>query len=129
MEEFVRQRISELLSFHKMNPTQLSKGDSALQVRLSRQLNQGAAISCKTISFILEKFPNVSAEWLMRGNGEMFLKEESKESVVTPRQSESGDVQFMRERIISLESENRVLREMLGLQRDSKQHVDEKIAL
>lgn len=124
MEEFIRQRICEVLSFHKMNPTQLSKGNSALQVRLSRQLNQGAAISCKTISFILDRFQNVSAEWLLRGKGEMFLKEENKEPAAPSRQSKNEDVQFMRERIISLESENRVLREMLGLQRDS-----EKIAL
>lgn len=90
---------------------------------------KGAEPRFSLLKAFLDGEPCVSAEWLMRGAGEMFLKEESIESAVPSQQSESEDVQFMRERIISLESENRVLREMLGLQRDSKQHVDEKIAL
>lgn len=114
MEELVRQRINEVLAFFKANPTQISKGDSALQVRLSRQLNQGAAITCKTISFILDVYPAVSAEWLMRGKGEMILQEE-KENLASSATSED-DIRLMREKIISLESENRVLREIAGLQ-------------
>ena len=73
MEDFVRQRIKEVLEHYNTNPTKLSKGDSALQVRLSRQLKLGAAVTSQTITFILNEFPKVSAEWLLRGVGEMFV--------------------------------------------------------
>ena len=75
MEEAVRQRIIEVFNKKNTNPTKFSKGDSALQNRLSRQL-RGAVITFDTIQRILEEFPDISAEWLIRGVGEMFLQKE-----------------------------------------------------
>lgn len=45
--------------------------DGAMQTRLSRQINGGAAITYDTLSRFLDLFPNVSAEWLMRGEGDI----------------------------------------------------------
>lgn len=70
MEEDLRVRFKEVLSFYKSNINQLSKGDKAMQVRLSRQINNGATITFETVSNILDTFPDVSAEWLLRGKGE-----------------------------------------------------------
>lgn len=75
MEEAVRQRIIEVFNKKNTNPTKFSKGDSVLQNRLSRQL-RGAVITFDTIQRILEEFPDISAEWLIRGVGEMFLQKE-----------------------------------------------------
>lgn len=44
-----------------------------MQVRLSRQINNGATITFETVSNILDTFPDVSAEWLLRGKGEMLI--------------------------------------------------------
>ena len=49
--------------------------DNAMQTRLSRQVNGGAAITYDTILHFLEIFPDVSAEWLLRGKGEMILSD------------------------------------------------------
>lgn len=76
MEEAVRQRIIEIFNKKNTNPTKFSKGDSALQNRLSRQL-RGAVITFDTIQRILENFSDISAEWLIRGVGEMFLQKEN----------------------------------------------------
>lgn len=62
MEEDLRVRFKEVLSFYKSNINQLSKGDKAMQVRLSRQINNGATITFETVSNILDTFPDVSAE-------------------------------------------------------------------
>nr|DAM47476.1 MAG TPA: SOS-response transcriptional repressor [Bacteriophage sp.] len=129
MEDIVKHRLQVILEKNGCNPTQFAKAYKLNQKTVNNQINSTTQLSASIILLMLDMFPEVSAEWLLRGKGEMFLKEESRESAVPSQQSESEDVQFMRERIISLESENRVLREMLGLQRDSKQHVDEKIAL
>lgn len=73
MEEDLRVRFKEVLSFYKSNINQLSKGDKAMQVRLSRQINNGATITFETVSNILDTFPDVSAEWLLRGKEEMLI--------------------------------------------------------
>jgi hypothetical protein len=46
-----------------------------MQTRLTRQVNGGAAITYETILRFLEIFPEVSAEWLLRGKGEMILSD------------------------------------------------------
>lgn len=75
MEDAVRQRIIDIFNRKNTNPTKFSKGDSALQNRLSRQL-RGAVITFDTIQRILEDFSDISAEWLIRGTGQMFLQKE-----------------------------------------------------
>lgn len=42
------------------------------QNTLSNQLNGMRELSLQTVTAILNSFPEVSAEWLMRGDGEMF---------------------------------------------------------
>ena len=75
MEDSIRQRINEILLYYDYDITinKFSDGNSALQNRLSRQLSRGSSITCDTICLILSRFPNVSAEWLLRGKGEMLI--------------------------------------------------------
>ena len=129
MKEVVLQRVKDFIEKKGVSKNAFAKSLGMEQTTVNNQLIGKRGMSIDLILSFLHNYPDISAEWLLRGNGEMFLKEENKEPAAPSQQSESEDVQFMRERIISLESENRVLREMLGLQRDSKQHVDEKIAL
>lgn len=72
MEEDLRNRFKEVLSYYNSNLNQLSKGDKAMQVRLSRQINQGATVTYEIISLLLESYPAISSEWLLRGKGEML---------------------------------------------------------
>ena len=72
MEDSVRQRIMSIFSIKSTNPTKFSKENKAMQKRLSRQLNGGASVTFETISSILNSFPDISAEWLLRGEGEMY---------------------------------------------------------
>ena len=72
MEELVKQRIKEILSCFNVSQNKFANGDSAFQKRLSRQLNGGASIDFQTIASVLERFPEVSAEWLLRGEGTML---------------------------------------------------------
>ena len=76
MEDSVRQRIKEVLIKNNSNINQLANDDTAFQNRLSRQINQGAAISCDTILRFLTAYKNVSADWLLLGKGEMLFDED-----------------------------------------------------
>ena len=75
MESSIRQRIKDILNAFNSNTNRLAGDDVNFQNRLSRQINQGASISCDTITRVLIAFPDVSAEWLIRGKGEMLLSE------------------------------------------------------
>ena len=75
MESSIRQRIKDILNEFNSNTNRLAGDDVNFQNRLSRQINQGASISCDTISRVLMAFPDVSAEWLLRGKGKMILSE------------------------------------------------------
>lgn len=46
------------------------------QNTLSRQLSGAREVSLSTISAVLENNPEISAEWLLRGTGEMLLTSE-----------------------------------------------------
>ena len=39
---------------------------------LNRQLSHGAAITLDTLLRILQAYPEISADWLLRGSGEMY---------------------------------------------------------
>lgn len=81
MEDSVRQRIKEVLKYKNTSMTAFANGDASLQLRLSRQLNKGVSISLDTILVILDRYPEISAEWLLRGNGDM-LEERNMEKAV-----------------------------------------------
>lgn len=76
MEEDVKRRIREVLTEYQSNPTQLSKQFAVNQKTLNSQINDTTTLSVSTILLILEAFPEVSAEWLLKGFGEMRVQEE-----------------------------------------------------
>ena len=71
MEEDVKRRIKEVLVDYQSNPTQLSKQFGVNQKTLNSQINSATTLSVSTILLVLKAFPDVSAEWLLRGYGKM----------------------------------------------------------
>jgi hypothetical protein len=74
MEE-VRERILLIFNNFATNINKLSDGDTALRNRLTRQINNSAAITIDTINVVLSTYPEVSAEWLLRGKGQMLISD------------------------------------------------------
>lgn len=83
MENDVRQRIKSVLLEKSITINGLAKGNSSLQRKLQRQLNEDATITLDIVEYIQEAFPNLSAEWLLRGKGSMYIATESGESEET----------------------------------------------
>lgn len=73
LEAQVRERIAQLRAEKGFTENGLAGGNSTTQRKLNRQLSQGAAITLDTLLLILEKYPDVSAEWLLRGEGDMMI--------------------------------------------------------
>ena len=70
----VRQRIAYLKRELNWTENSISK-DAATQKRLNRQLSHDGTITLDTILLILEACPDVSADWLLFGRGEMLRSE------------------------------------------------------
>lgn len=71
-EESVRERIAALQKEKGFTENGLADGDTPTQKRLNRQLSHGAVITLDTMLRILDAFPDISAEWLLRGVGDMY---------------------------------------------------------
>lgn len=72
MEEKIRLKIRSILDESDRNVHNLS--DSPAQNRrLNRQINEGHPLTLPTVFDILDKFPNLSSEWLLRDQGPMYI--------------------------------------------------------
>lgn len=73
MENAVKERIKEVLHCKNTTLSGFAGDNNSLQKKLSRQINLGSGLTFETISAILDRYPDVSAEWLLRGKGEMLV--------------------------------------------------------
>lgn len=68
------ERLRAIISFYGLSDRAFAIKCGLKQPTLDKQLKGLRAISMETIVAILNTFGDISAEWLMRGTGEMMLK-------------------------------------------------------
>lgn len=67
-EEMLKDRIRHLLTFKRMSVADLGKNE-AERVRFRRQINGDSLVPYTTIHMLLYMFPDISADWLVMGDG------------------------------------------------------------
>ena len=72
MEDAVLQRIRELLRLKGVSMLQVSNACGIKQNTFSRQISGESTLSVSTLLSIIGYFPDISAEWLLRGDGDML---------------------------------------------------------
>lgn len=72
MESGVKQRVIDLAENKAESICGFAKAINVAQTTLSEYLNNGKIPSFKVVNGILEAYPDVSAEWLLRGEGTMY---------------------------------------------------------
>lgn len=72
----IKNRLKELLKAKKHTANSLSKALNIPQATLNLAINRDANFGIGIILLILDYFPDVSAEWLMRGKGDMFASQD-----------------------------------------------------
>ena len=77
-EEAVKQRVKELFLYYKETLNSFSKGDAALQKRLSTQINGETRLSIQTFLSIIDRYKDVSLDWLLKGEEPMIKHHDSK---------------------------------------------------
>ena len=75
MEEKTKDRVRLLLKKNNLSFNAISD-TSAIQSQFSRAFGKGKSgrLSYELIEIVLRKFPDVSAEWLLLGEGDMYKK-------------------------------------------------------
>lgn len=90
MKEAVLQRVINICSAKFASESQFAKAVGINQKTINQQFRRERSISLDTILAVLSSFEDISAEWLMRGTGDMELP-----SASTP--ASSGVISSMEE--------------------------------
>lgn len=91
MENLIVQRVREFLAINSISVNSLAKRINVAQATLNPQLRGDRTLAANIVIKILETFPEISAEWLLRGEGEMYRNnnEQKKEISLTNPQDDS----------------------------------------
>lgn len=73
-KEAINQRVMQILAVKGITRNALANRLGVYGSTISRQLS--GQLSCAFASDILELYPDVSAEWLLRGVGDMYIHDE-----------------------------------------------------
>ncbi len=74
MENGVKQRVIDLAEIKCESISAFTKAINVGQSTMSEYINRGKKPSGVIIAAILKQFPDVSAEWLLRGEGDVYKK-------------------------------------------------------
>lgn len=121
MKEVVLQRVKDFIEESKMSKNAFAKSLSMDQTTVNNQILGKRSVSIDLVLSFLTNYPNISAEWLMRGEGEMFIQEKTEYADKLSDETEGySTIRELQDKIVALEAENNVLREMVGLQKNKQ---------
>lgn len=76
MEDIIIQRFKKVAEKYNLSVTALGKLIGIHPSTLNRQFSGESSMSLNTIDAFLQHFKDISAEWLLRGEGEMMKGED-----------------------------------------------------
>lgn len=114
MKNAVLQKINEVIAFNCLSKRAFDNRINMEQTTVNNQLIGKRGISIDLIINTLLEFPEVSAEWLLRGEGEMLKSPSTSETFVDISKYVT-EIESLKAEINQLKGENRVLREQMGL--------------
>lgn len=131
----IRARIQFALKEYDYTIYRLSSSESE-RSKLTKQIKGTVTISAETLSVILEAFPNLSAEWLMRGEGTMTRTERKQAGLHqtihtdggTANVSGSGDVYAEPLPTADMIPDHALLQRIFKMQQDAISQRDKTIA-
>lgn len=65
----IRDRIKFVLSQKNLSIAEFAGGNDTLRIKITRQLNGTSDVGLNVVELFIRRFPDVSAEWLLRGEG------------------------------------------------------------
>lgn len=117
-KEDVRKRLQQVMLEYDSNPTQLAGIYKVNQKTLNNHINGNVEVSVSTILLVLDAFPDLSADWLLRGKGDMHLLPGGLDD---PQDQEIGrlesTVETLLNRIVGYKARINELEQMVGIKK------------
>ena len=83
-DEQIRERLQRIMHHESINQIELAERTGRLQSNISHILTGKRGVPIKFMEDILKAFPDISREWLMFGEGNMYISEEKNEKKHLP---------------------------------------------
>lgn len=103
MENAIIQRVKEIVSNKNISERAFALKCGINYVTMNNYFLGKRDISLNAVYSILETFEDISSEWLIRGKGNMFLKNDS--SIVESDSDKDEEIRNLKEEIIRLGKE------------------------
>lgn len=75
----IQERLKAVIAYSGLNDSAFAKRIGMQQITLWRQLNDQRKVSLETILAVTDTFPEIDANWLLRGNGSMLTNNDAQE--------------------------------------------------
>ena len=75
----IEQRLKAVIAYSGLNDSSFAKKIGVQQMTLWRQINGARKISLETIMAVANAFPEIDANWLLRGIGSMLADNDAQE--------------------------------------------------
>ena len=75
----IEERLKAVIAYSGLSDTAFAKKIGVQQMTLWRQINGARKVSLETIMAVAEAFPEVDANWLLRGGGSMLTNNDAQE--------------------------------------------------
>lgn len=92
MEDVLSRLDYAITSVFKLSRNALAKGLGINQVTINDQTKGKVALTVKVLVGILNYLPNLSAEWLLRGSGEVLLETTPEPSIIKVSKNENCNI-------------------------------------
>jgi hypothetical protein len=111
----VRDRIVTTLEEKGVTQNSVAAGDAPAQKRLNNQLSHGSALTVDSLLRVITACPDVSAEWLLRGEGNKYKTD-------VPRDGDSEEIEDLRIELTKVHAErDELLQVVEDLKRKAKE--------
>lgn len=128
MENSIIQRIAEIITSKGFSENSFAKQIGSNQRTINQQLRGDRKLSLDTVCNVINSFGDISAEWLLRGEGSMNKSEEKSSDIHIMYETSLKQILLRDERIRDLEIElelantrcEELKKEVLALKRIAK---------
>ena len=105
MEDLIIQRIADIIASKRLSENSFAKQIGSNQRTINQQLRGDRKLSLETVCNIIYSFEDISAEWLLRGEGSMNKSEEKNSDIHIMYETSLKQILLRDERIRDLEIE------------------------
>lgn len=75
----IEERLKAVIAYSGLNDSAFARKIGVQQMTLWRQINGARKISLETIMAVADAFPEIDANWLLRGNGSMLADNDAQQ--------------------------------------------------